>query len=255
MNFIIAADTDIGLGKNTNQDSLSVKVMNTRQGKMVFAILCDGMGGLERGEIASASVIRAFDNWVRQTLPGICVSQLNDEMIRLQWENVIKEQNILLHQYGRKHNVTLGTTAVILMVTQSRYYLMNVGDSRAYAIGDSLIQLTRDQTLVAREIELGNMTYEQALQDPRRNVLLQCIGASDMVFPEMFFGTPYAGQEFMLCSDGFRHEISGDEIYAELAPDVNLNADEMQRHLRKLIELNKQRKERDNISALLIRTF
>ena len=61
MNYIISANTDIGIVKSTNQDSLSVKVINTSIGKMAFAILCDGMGGLEKGEVASASVIRAFD--------------------------------------------------------------------------------------------------------------------------------------------------------------------------------------------------
>ena len=64
MNFIISANTDVGISKSTNQDSLTNMVVNTPQGRMAFAVLCDGMGGLDKGEVASASVIHAFRNWV-----------------------------------------------------------------------------------------------------------------------------------------------------------------------------------------------
>ena len=63
MNFLISANTDIGTTKQTNQDSLAVKILNTVQGRMVFAVLCDGMGGLANGEIASASLVNAFESW------------------------------------------------------------------------------------------------------------------------------------------------------------------------------------------------
>ncbi|MEE3458276.1 MAG: serine/threonine-protein phosphatase, partial [Candidatus Faecousia sp.] len=65
MNYIVTANTDIGISKNTNQDSVSLKVMNTPQGRMALAVLCDGMGGLAKGEVASASLLRAFDRWAR----------------------------------------------------------------------------------------------------------------------------------------------------------------------------------------------
>lgn len=91
-----------------------------------------------------------------------------------------------IKQYGAGQGVNLGTTVVALLVTDRRYYLMNVGDSRAYLVNDKLIQLTKDQTFVGREIELGHMTIEQAKTDPRRNVLLQCVGASEIVNPDMF---------------------------------------------------------------------
>lgn len=255
MNFIISADTDVGTTKATNQDSLSVKIVNTQQGRMAFAILCDGMGGLEKGEVASASVINAFDKWVRERLPILASVPLEDSIIRAEWENIIAEQNELLHQYGGRLGIALGTTAVILLVTEERYYVMNIGDSRAYMLNDSIVQLTKDQTFVAREIELGTMTKEEAEVDSRRNVLLQCIGASDYVYPDMFFGQPKKDCAFLLCSDGFRHEISSEEIFAELQPRVLFDEYSIQQKIRKLINCNKERQERDNISALLIRTF
>lgn len=255
MNFMIAADTDIGISKRTNQDSLSVKLLNTRQGHMVMAVLCDGMGGLEKGEVASASVVRAFDAWTSGRLPMLCEFPLEDSVIRAEWETIVADQNRLLHQYGDRQGVSLGTTLVALLLTEQRYYLMNIGDSRAYEISGDLRQLTEDQTLVAREIRLGNMTPEQAKTDERRNVLLQCIGASDVVYPDMCFGSPVSDTVYMLCSDGFRHEITPEEIYRAFCPYAVPDEAAMNGNARCLIELNKARQEKDNISVALVRTF
>lgn len=255
MNFIVAARTDIGISKTTNQDSLSIRVVNTPQGRMVLAVLCDGMGGLDKGEVASASVIRAFDNWLRHDLPALCNAPLEDYTIRQQWNQIVTEQNRTIKAYGARQGVKLGTTVVAMLLTQTRYYILNVGDSRAYEISDSVHQITADQTFVAREIALGNMTPEQALVDERRNVLLQCVGASDDVYPDMFFGDTHDNAVYMLCSDGFRHEISAEEIYEKLNPNVLLDEHMMNTHAEDLIELNKARKERDNISVAMVRTF
>lgn len=255
MNFIVTAKTDVGIVKKTNQDSLSIRVANTPQGKMAFAVLCDGMGGLEKGEVASASVIRAFDRWFREELPLLCATPLEDATIRRQWNAIVTEQNHTIKRYGAGQGVRLGTTVVAMLLTQSRYFILNVGDSRAYEIGDCVHQLTNDQTFVAREIALGNMTQEQARVDERRNVLLQCVGASDEVYPDMFFGNTNANAVYMLCSDGFRHEITNEEIFEKFQPNVLLNEGIMSRNSEELIELNKARRERDNISVALVRTF
>ena len=101
----------------------------------------------------------------------------------------------------------------------------------------------------------GILTEEQAKTDSRRSVLLQCIGASDDVYPEMFFGDTKLNAVYMLCSDGFRHEITEDEIYSYLNPGVMTDENGMKHNMDTLIEINKQRKERDNISVVSIRTF
>lgn len=255
MNYIVSANTDIGLVKNTNQDSLSVKVINTSIGKMSFAILCDGMGGLAKGEVASASVIRAFNEWVNNELPALCNAPIDGNVIKAQWERILLDQNAMIKAYGAKQGVKLGTTAVVMLLTETQYFVMNVGDSRAYEITDVLGQLTNDQTFVAREVALGNMTPEQAEVDPRRSVLLQCIGASEEVYPDFFVGETAQNATYMLCSDGFRHEITPDEIFAKFQPGVLLDDSSMNQNTLELIELNKQRNERDNISVVLVRTF
>lgn len=257
MNYIVAASTDIGNTKHTNQDSYGVKVLNTPLGKMVFAILCDGMGGLAKGEVASSTVVHAFFKWVHEQLPMLCASgaMIRDADIQNDWTQIAVAYNEKIKQYGRSNGINLGTTLTALLLTENRYYIINVGDSRAYEIGSQLSVLTKDQTLVAREVELGMITPEQAKTDPRRSVLLQCIGASDTVAPDFFFGNTTQNAVYMLCSDGFRHEITPNEIFQYLHPNVMLDANQMQNNMNALIDMNKQRQERDNITVVTIRTF
>ena len=109
---------------------------------------------------------------------------------------------------------------------EDNYVIVHVGDTRAYQIGNEITQLTTDQTFVAREIERGTMTPEQAKKDKRRNMLLQCVGASEKVEPEIITGAARCGS-YMLCSDGFRHEISAEEIRQALAPERLVNRQTM----------------------------
>ncbi len=256
MNYIVAACTDIGNTKSTNQDSYGVKVLNTPLGRMVFAILCDGMGGLAKGEVASATVVNAFYKWIDARLPILCSSgMISDADIRNDWTQIAVDYNEKIKQFGASNGINLGTTVTAMLITDQRYYIINVGDTRAYEIADDLKVLTKDQTLVAREVELGIITAEQAETDPRRSVLLQCIGASDSVVLDFFFGKTVLNAVYMLCSDGFRHEITAEEIFQYLHPSVMMDADGMQANMGALIEINKQRQERDNITVLSVRTF
>lgn len=255
MNFIISATTDIGLTKKTNQDSYNISVSTTSIGKVALAILCDGMGGLQKGEVASSSLVNAFSKWMKNKLPEIIANGISDSVIRSEWVSIITEYNEKIKNYGKSYGISLGTTATILLLTPTRYYIANVGDTRAYEIQNGVTILTKDQTLVAREVEMGIITPEEAETDPRRSVLLQCVGASDDVYPDLFFGETKKDAVYMLCTDGFRHEITEEEIYAYLNPSVMLDADGMKRNMDSLIEINKQREERDNITVLTVRTF
>ena len=255
MNFMISGSTDIGLTKSTNQDSMTAKVIQTSQGKMAFVVLCDGMGGLDKGEVASASVIRAFDAWSKTQLRALSRAPIEDAEIRKQWDQLVLDQNKKIASYGKSLGIRLGTTVTAMLITQTRYYVMNVGDSRAYEIIHEARQITKDQTFVAREVELGNMTEEEAKLDSRRNVLLQCVGASEDVYPDYFFGTPVQNGVYMLCCDGFRHEITPQEIFNFFCPEQLINKETMNRNADDLIRINKERRERDNITVALVRTY
>ncbi|SHO52815.1 Serine/threonine protein phosphatase PrpC [Anaerocolumna xylanovorans DSM 12503] len=255
MNYLVSASTDVGIKKTTNQDSLTVKTIETDNGYFAFAVMCDGMGGLQKGELASATVVKAFTDWLYMNRNRIFRENMEDSIIRNEWEQLVKEQNRKIMDYGRRNGVSLGTTATVMLLTEYRYYILNVGDSRAYEITEEIRQLTEDQTVVAREVRFGRMTEEEARQDLRRNVLLQCIGASGDVYPDMFFGETKKDAVYMLCSDGFRHQITAEEIRSMLNPSVLLDTGSMKRSEEYLIDLNKRRMETDNISIVTIRTF
>ncbi len=255
MDFLVSANTDIGITKSTNQDSLTVKIIDTTIGRMTFAVLCDGMGGLAKGEVASATLIKAFSKWAETQLPDVCMNGISDEIIREQWSSIVQQENEKIMNYGRIHNINLGTTVVVMLITQNRYYILNVGDSRAYEIKENVKQITEDQTLIQREISQGRLTEEEAKVDPRRSVLLQCIGASEVVSPAMYYGEVKLNATYMLCSDGFRHEITKEEIYEALNPEVLTDINIMDNNTKYLIEADKERQEKDNISVVLVRTF
>lgn len=252
MRYIATADTDIGISKKTNQDSLLIKHASTDMGEVLLAVVCDGMGGLSKGELASATVIRAFSQWFDQNLPYE-LNNLDMQIIGSKWSLLLKELNLKIMDYSVKNGIDgVGTTFSGILFAGDQYIIAHVGDSRIYHIGSTLTQLTTDQTFVAREISRGNMTPEQAKVDKRRNLLLQCIGASKVVEPQIITGRAESGA-YMLCSDGFRHEISETEMYESLNPINFMNKDAMHNNSKYLIEQVKSRGEKDNISVLLIK--
>lgn len=256
MNYQIAVHTDVGIKKDTNQDSLCVKQAETEKGTILLAIICDGMGGLEKGEVASATVINAFSTWFENELPSILASDSYFEDTKYRWDRIIKEQNQNIGEYGRKNHIQLGTTiSAIIVFEDGKYLIGHVGDSRVYRITDAELEvLTLDQTLMAQKVRNGTMTQEEAERDPRRNMLLQCVGASKTVEPDYIVGTVSANECYMLCSDGFRHVVTADEIKDAFAPSVNMTEEAMKSSVIKLVELNKERGETDNITAILVRT-
>lgn len=255
MDFIISADTDIGNTRKTNQDSVAVLIADTGTEPIAFGIVCDGMGGLAKGELASATLINAMVSWFKKELPQLILNGIDDSIIREQWTAIVRDNNTIIKEYGTNNGFNLGTTIAAILLTQNRYYAINVGDSRIYEIFNEVEQITEDQTVVAQELKYGRLTEEQAKKDPRNSVLLQCVGASQVVNPDFFFGTTKKDAMYMLCSDGFRHEINNQDIFNYFQPEVNNDAATMANNIRTLIDINKQRMEKDNISAALIRTF
>ena len=149
----------------------------------------------------------------------------------------------------------MGTTLTAMLITQQRYSIVNVGDTRAYEIAEQLRQLTKDQTVVANEVRQGILTPEEARRDPRRNVLLQCVGASEEVYPDFFFGETRDNVVYMMCTDGFRNELNDEELFAYLHPGHLTSREMSAAYERTLIDMAKQRQEKDNISVITIRTF
>lgn len=251
MHFTVTADTDIGISKETNQDSIFFKQGSYTDGEVLMAIVCDGMGGLSKGEFASAIVIKAFSKWFDEELPYE-LENLDLYVVGGKWSLMLKDLNAKLIEYAQGNHITMGTTFTGVLFVRDEYVVVHVGDTRLYHIDNNIRQITNDQTFIAREIKKGTMTLEQAKTDKRRNMLLQCVGASDSLEPEVIVGKQERGA-YILCSDGFRHEITEKEMVESLNPINLINKEAMHSNAKYLIELVKQRNEKDNISVVIIK--
>jgi serine/threonine protein phosphatase PrpC len=198
-------------------------------------------------------------------LSGVLKYGFKPDDIKTAWNDIAAECNDRISQYAKHRNASMGTTLTAMLIVDDCYYISHVGDCRVYAMDEAISQITVDQTFVAREVSLGHMTNEQAKNDSRRNVILQCIGTGRQLKPEFSYGRVKAGESYLLCSDGFRHEVSDDEIFDYChnrllsagwgVDDRNKNSLLMGKQLNSVIELNKKRGERDNISAMLIKVL
>lgn len=293
MSFLSIAHSDVGIKKKTNQDAVLIKEADTDYGKVLLAVICDGMGGLAKGEVASASLIRAFSFWFDTVLPELIYGggreTLDGNALQKSWNELIDDVNNRISEYAKGFHTSCGTTVVGLLLAGGVYYIINVGDSRVYHWkrkqqgtekadgamqergGDTIqaqgtavlqagahpaydfLQLTKDQTYVRREIDSGRMTEEEAKNHPRKNTLLQCVGASPYVIPEFVKGGYRQEELFLLCSDGFRHMISGEEFVKIIVPPNLTEENELKDMAVYCTELNKQRNETDNISVVMIK--
>lgn len=274
MRFEGAGYTSVGRTKETNQDSYLVKIAETADmGDVALVAVADGMGGLAKGELASATAIRMLSDWFEEKLPlsleamDTSVSGF-EQFVEGQWNGLVQDLNLRIMRYGMHDKINLGTTLTAMLAIGARYSIMHVGDSRAYEItNDEVTQLTEDQTFVKREVEAGRMAPEEALTHPQRNVLLQCLGASKEVRPEMIHGNLKRGATYLLCSDGFRHVLTDDDLRSRLSAGAlseenidratgDLNEPKEVGHLRAVLAdmtgLVMNRKERDNITAVAL---
>lgn len=259
MEFLSVLHTDVGIKKKTNQDSVLIKEADTDYGKVMLAVICDGMGGLAKGEVASSALIRALSDWFENEFPDFLYNRRTaDGISRLELENALNllviDVNQRIAEYAKQFHAACGTTAAVLLMAEGRYYIMNIGDSRVYKISTyEFTQITKDQTFVQMEMDHGRMTPEEARVHPQRNVLLQCVGASEVIIPDFSNGTYQAGEIFMICSDGFRHLITEDEFRQLLDPVKTNSEKDLKDAAIYCTELNKSRQERDNISVVLIK--
>lgn len=158
-------------------------------------------------------------------------------------------------RYGQQNNLNLGTTLTAMLFIGARYSIIHVGDSRAYEISKTgdVKQLTNDQTFVNREVSAGRMTKEEAKVHPKRNVLLQCIGSSKVVKPEVVHGNAKKGAYYLICSDGFRHLLTDDDFRKLIKSNGSAGFDkETQMQLRMLTNFDKENGESDNITSVVL---
>lgn len=248
--------TDIGQ-KRVNQDSFLICIAQTDRGPVGMAAVCDGVGGMQRGEEASGTVIRAFDRWFCSEGAGMIREQKPvSAFVRRHWNGILQQENRALCGEGIENRDSMGTTAAAVIAHRQECCVIWAGDTRVYEIRRKGIRrLTKDHTLVQHEADEGKIRPEEMERDSRRNILLQCVGGEGDVRPEFICRTVRRNTVYLVCSDGFRHLVSEDEIRRKVEPAFILGQRALQGGLNDLLQLNLARGECDNISAaaLLVR--
>lgn len=169
--------TDKGDVRSSNQDSFCARISSFGQETVALLAVCDGVGGLQAGELASTGAVRCFEDWFEQQLPQIMQSGLTDTMVFLSWHQILENLHNALCEYAERSAMQFGTTVSALLISSDRLYWVQVGDSRIYLDdGAGTEQLTKDQTLAMREVEAGRLSPEAMQTDQRKNILLQCLG-------------------------------------------------------------------------------
>lgn len=252
MKYTIACESDIGKSRAMNQDAVAIKHISTNEQEIVFAVLCDGMGGFNEGEIASSSVVMAFLKWFNNNFL-LKVSEYNKEKIYNEWNIIINSMNDKLYRYGKQKKITIGTTVTVLMIVDLNYYILNIGDCRVYELTDGIKQITNDHSVVAEEVKQGKITEEEARYDRRRNQLLRSVGVLKNVIPDFFTGTVANGGVYMMCCDGVRNKVFDDELLYYFHPTIMTTKSNMKNNIDYVFSLNKQRDENDNMTIVLIK--
>lgn len=251
--MLVAAHSNLGDHRLVNEDSLCVKVACSDLGSFIMAVICDGMGGLSKGELASSTVVAMFSDWFDTELPFLLREEDFPQKVKKQWEELICKANHDIEQYGKQLNKMMGTTVSAMLFCRNEYYIIaHVGDSRVYQIDSSVLQLTEDQTVAAREVRSRRMTPESAKSSPSQHVLLQCVGASSEVNPVFYEGTVKKGCCYLLCTDGFYH-IPREQEWID-AFMRNEEWDEIRLHdqVVSVAESIVSRGETDNLSAIVV---
>ena len=245
--MIIANRSDIGKVRSVNEDSSWAERLND---DLALAIVADGMGGHQAGDVASQMAVDAFRELFQQ---DVIKHNLSLEECRMLLRQSITRANEAIFEMASRNEqyYNMGTTIVAALLSPGNAIIGHVGDSRAYRIASGrLEQLTEDHTLVNELVKSGQLNAEEAASHPRRNVLTRAVGtdaATDIDIQSVQWSD---SDILLLCSDGLTNMVS-EELLLETASDEMLALDE---RAGKLVELALQAGGDDNITVILLQT-
>lgn len=237
-----AGGTDVGRVRSHNEDAFLIDAP-----RGVF-LVADGMGGHAAGEVASALAAESVGSALRQGVDGGLRTELLEEAMRESFHSA--HMAIINYSATKPETKGMGTTLTALVLCDDgSFRLGHIGDSRAYVLRDGeLQQVTRDHTLVQREIDEGRLTERGARRHHLRHVLTRALGADSLDAPDVYVGTFLPGDLVLLASDGLTGMLTDRMIRRILAREAELA--ELVATL--IIDAN-DRGGRDNITAVLVR--
>ena len=233
--------TDVGLRRHENQDTFAVETI----GKSVAAVVCDGMGGAEGGQIASTLAVETFLKELRALLR----EDMSVEQLRELASFCVAQANTAVYERALEDDCRgMGTTLVSAVAGEKGTVVCNVGDSRAYLIrGGEITRITHDHSVVQTLVESGNITAEEARTHPNRNLITRALGPEEHIECDVYDVTLGADERLLLCSDGLVVTATDEEMYGAVG-----RGDTPEESLEHLLELSKQRGAPDNVTAVLL---
>lgn len=204
--------TDIGRVRVVNEDRACVEANHNG---FAFAVVADGMGGHLAGDVASQMTTQYIEEQMRRRLETGMDLESCADLLRM----LIQEANRRVYDVAAtsEQYAGMGTTVVAAIATAEQLVIAHIGDSRAYVIsGEQILQLTEDHSLVNELLKSGQINEEEAVNHPRRNVLVRALGTDPEVDIDI---TTHAWQErdiLLLCTDGLSGLVSTDTILATM---------------------------------------
>lgn len=237
--------TDTGLVRTENQDAYA----SFEEGKYALAVVCDGMGGVGGGRIASGIAVDAYTAELR--------SLLRDDMTEEQAAQAmlysINTANTAIRRAAAEdeENGHMGTTLVSALCTDSVAVICNIGDSRAYHVtAEGIEQISRDHSVVENMVEKGKITVAEARHHPKRNLITRALGPDAVAQADSFILDWQQGEFLLLCTDGLVNTVSDQEILFEIIHGGELNT-----CLDRLMTLAKIEGAPDNVTAVLLQNL
>jgi len=236
--------TDKGAVRQQNQDGYYLDI----PGKDVaVAVVCDGMGGAQAGNIASLMAVETFVDSLQaaaasgeeKTPPELLLSAA-EEANRCVYERSLHDPDCR----------GMGTTMVAVMVNDTHADILNIGDSRLYAVSQSgIAQVTRDHSVVGELVARGELTPEEARSHPKKNLITRALGAERKLRADLYTRELADGEYLLLCSDGLSNQLTDQEILFEIihgGPDESCCA--------RMLQIAMERGAPDNVTAVLLRS-
>src|SRR3954447_20978783 len=230
--------TDVGRTREHNEDSFVVADLSTGNATLQpevrqhlagprgsLFMVADGMGGAAAGEIASAMATEVvLEEMQRMWVEGV---DRTPAAFARALKHAAKAANTKINSYAVGHPEFrgMGTTATIAGLLNDTIYVAQIGDSRGYLIRDGVgIQITKDQSLMQKLIEAGELTEEEAEHSERRNIILQALGPEPTVQVDLTQQTIRSGDVLVLCSDGLSGQVTKDDIGTVVREESDLTA-------------------------------
>jgi PPM family protein phosphatase len=242
MTIELHAAVDPGRARSNNEDSVAT------DDAVALAVLADGMGGYNAGEVASnmaTSFIRSeLGRWLREAS-----SQASDAEVRRAMDICVDNANRAIFNAANSNPqyAGMGTTLVVAVFRDNRVLLGHVGDSRCYRLREGkLQQITRDHSLLQEQIDAGLITPEQAAFSANKNLVTRAVGVEDTVLLETHQHDVQDGDVFLMCSDGLSDMLDDEGIAQVLAQHESLET-----RTRALIDAANDAGGKDNISVIL----